>query len=46
MIRTMGLLGVNTLAELDPSYLRPSQPVRRPHVLSAFPYVEAPDDRY
>jgi glycolate oxidase len=46
MIRDMGLLGVNTLSELSPSYLRPAQPVRPPHVLSAFPYVEATDDRY
>jgi len=46
IIRDMGLLGVNRLDELDPSYVRPAQPVRPPHVLSAFPYVEAPDDRY
>ncbi|MBM3529684.1 MAG: alpha-hydroxy-acid oxidizing protein [Alphaproteobacteria bacterium] len=46
MVRDMGLLGVNRLAELDPSYVRPAQPVRSPHVLSAFPYIEAPDDRY
>ncbi len=46
MIRAMGLLGVNTLAELNPSYLRAAPPVRVPHVLSAFPFVEAPDDRY
>jgi glycolate oxidase len=46
MTRAMGLLGVNTLAELDPSYLRPAQPVRVPHVLSAFPYIDGPDDRY
>ena len=46
MIRDMGLLGVNTMSELDSSYLRPAQPVRSPHVLSAFPYTDAPDDRY
>jgi isopentenyl diphosphate isomerase/L-lactate dehydrogenase-like FMN-dependent dehydrogenase len=46
MIRCMGLLGVNKLSELDPSYIRPSQPVRPPHVLSAFPYIDGPDDRY
>ena len=46
MIRAMGLLGVNTLAELNPSYLRAAPPVRPPHVLSAFPYIDAPDDRY
>ena len=46
MIRAMGLMGVNTLTELNPSYLRPAPPVRPPHVLSAFPYTDAPDDRY
>jgi glycolate oxidase len=46
IVRCMGLLGVNRLDELDPSYVRAAQPVRPPHVLSAFPYVEAPDDRY
>ena len=46
MIRAMGLMGVNTLSELNPSYLRPAQPVRPPHVLSAFPYIDSPDDKY
>src|SRR5262249_44121018 len=46
MIRDMGLIGVNKLSELDPSYIRAAQPVRPPHVLSAFPYIDAPDDRY
>jgi glycolate oxidase len=46
MIRTMGLCGVNKLSELNKSYLRPAQPVRPPHVLSAFPYIDGPDDRY
>jgi glycolate oxidase len=46
MIRDMGLLGVNQLDELDSSYVRPAPPVRPAHVLSAFPFVEAPDDRY
>jgi glycolate oxidase len=44
--RCMGLCGVNRLDELDPSYLRAAQPVRPPHVLSAFPYIDGPDDRY
>jgi isopentenyl diphosphate isomerase/L-lactate dehydrogenase-like FMN-dependent dehydrogenase len=46
MIRSMGLLGVNRLDELDPSYLRAAPPVRQPHVLSAFPFIEQTDDRY
>ena len=41
-----GLLGVNKMSDLDGSYLRPAQPVRPPHVLSAFPYIDGPDDRY
>ena len=40
LIRSMGLLGVNRLDELDPSYLRAAPPVRQPHVLSAFPFIE------
>jgi isopentenyl diphosphate isomerase/L-lactate dehydrogenase-like FMN-dependent dehydrogenase len=44
--RAMGLSGVNTLSELDPSYVRPAPPVRSPHVLSAFPYIDGPDDKY
>jgi glycolate oxidase len=46
MVRDMGLIGVNTLDELGPTYVRAAQPVRPPHVLSAFPYIDAPDDRY
>ena len=46
MVRSMGLLGVNTLAELNPSYVRAAPPVRPPHVLSAFPFIDGPDDRY
>ena len=44
--RCMGLAGVNRLRELDPSYVRPAPPVRPPHVLSAFPYIDGPDDKY
>ena len=46
MFRDMGLLGVNRMDELDPSYVRAAPPVRPPHVLSAFPYIDGPDDRY
>jgi len=46
IIRDMGLLGVNRMDELSPAYLRAAQPVRPAHVLSAFPYIDAPDDRY
>ena len=46
MTRSMGLAGVNKLTELDPSYVRAAPPVRPPHVLSAFPYIEGPDDKY
>jgi isopentenyl diphosphate isomerase/L-lactate dehydrogenase-like FMN-dependent dehydrogenase len=46
MIRDMGLIGVNKLSELNPSYIRPAQPVRPPNVLSAFPFIDGPDDRY
>ena len=46
MERAMGLVGVNRLDELNPSYVRAAPPVRPPHVLSAFPYIDGPDDRY
>ena len=46
MERAMGLLGVNPLDELNPSYVRPAPSIRPPHVLSAFPYIDGPDDRY
>jgi isopentenyl diphosphate isomerase/L-lactate dehydrogenase-like FMN-dependent dehydrogenase len=46
IIRDMGLLGVNRLNELDASYVRPAPPVRPAHVLSAFPFVDEPDNRY
>jgi glycolate oxidase len=46
MGRSLGLLGVNRLDELNPSYLRAAPAVTEPHVLSAFPYIERTDDRY
>jgi len=46
IFRSMALLGVNKLSELNASYLRAAQPVRPPHALSAFPYLDAPDDSY
>jgi isopentenyl diphosphate isomerase/L-lactate dehydrogenase-like FMN-dependent dehydrogenase len=36
----LGLLGVDRLTGLDPSYLRPAAPVRLAHVVSAFPLLE------
>jgi len=36
----LGLLGVDRLAALDPSYLRPAAPVASPHVTSAFPLLD------
>jgi glycolate oxidase len=44
--RALGLLGVNRFDELDGTYLRAAHPVRPVHALSAFPYIDAPDDRY
>jgi len=46
LVRAMGLLGVNTVDEITPAHVRTAQAVRPPHALSAFPYIEAPDDRY
>ncbi len=40
-IRTcLGLLGADTFDALDPSCLRPAQPVDRAHALSAFPLLD------
>jgi glycolate oxidase len=36
----LGLLGVNSLDELNPTYLCPAEPVRPAHVLSAFPLLD------
>jgi isopentenyl diphosphate isomerase/L-lactate dehydrogenase-like FMN-dependent dehydrogenase len=38
---SMGLLGVNSWAKLDKSYLHPAPAVYAPHVHSAFPLIEA-----
>jgi glycolate oxidase len=46
MERAMGLAGVNRIDELNPSYVRAAPSIRPPHVLSAFPYIDGPDDRY
>src|SRR5438874_3185970 len=45
--RCLGLLGVNTFAELDRSYLHhPAMPTTQPHVFSAFPLLKIEDYRY
>ena len=44
--RVLGLLGVNTFAELNRSFLHAAPPVNPPHVLSAFPLLKIEDYRY
>jgi isopentenyl diphosphate isomerase/L-lactate dehydrogenase-like FMN-dependent dehydrogenase len=44
--RCLGLLGVNTFAELDRTYLHAAPPANAPHVLSAFPLLKIEDYRY
>jgi isopentenyl diphosphate isomerase/L-lactate dehydrogenase-like FMN-dependent dehydrogenase len=44
--RCLGLLGVNTFAELDKSYLHPATPTNQPHVFSAFPLLKIDDYHY
>src|SRR5499425_2300780 len=44
--RCLGLLGVNTLAELDGTYLHAAPHANPPHVLSAFPLLKIDDYRY
>jgi isopentenyl diphosphate isomerase/L-lactate dehydrogenase-like FMN-dependent dehydrogenase len=42
--RSLALLGVASLAELDRSYLHPAAPTTSPGVLSAFPLLDIGDD--
>ena len=44
--RCLGLLGVNTFAELEKSHLCSATPTNPPHVLSAFPLLDIPPYRY
>jgi isopentenyl diphosphate isomerase/L-lactate dehydrogenase-like FMN-dependent dehydrogenase len=44
--RCLGLLGVNSFAELDRTYLHAAPPANAPHVLSAFPLLKIEDYRY
>lgn len=37
---TMGLMGVTSLAQLDPAWVRPAQPVVQASATSAYPYFE------
>ncbi len=42
----LSLLGVNSYAELDKSYIRPARTVVPPHVHSAFPHLNLPKETY
>ena len=42
----MGLLGLNSLDQLDPSFLEPAAPVRPPSVLDAFPFFHPRTPEY
>jgi isopentenyl diphosphate isomerase/L-lactate dehydrogenase-like FMN-dependent dehydrogenase len=44
--RCLGLVGVNTFAELSKSYLHATTPTNVPHVFSAFPLLEIEPYRY
>ena len=44
--RCLGLLGVNSFAELDTSYLQQAAPTNPPSVFSAFPLLEIAPYRY
>ena len=39
IVTTMGLVGVKSIAELNPSYITKAMPVRHPHEHSAFPHL-------
>jgi isopentenyl diphosphate isomerase/L-lactate dehydrogenase-like FMN-dependent dehydrogenase len=42
----LALLGVNSYAELDKSYVREARTVAAPHVHSAFPHLDLPRETY
>jgi glycolate oxidase len=46
VIRCLGLLGLNSFAELDKSYLYPAAPSNLPGVFSAFPLLDIEPYRY
>jgi glycolate oxidase len=46
VIRTLGLLGVTSFAELGTSMLHPATPTNMPSVFSAFPLLEIEPYRY
>jgi isopentenyl diphosphate isomerase/L-lactate dehydrogenase-like FMN-dependent dehydrogenase len=46
MYSALGLLGVAKTTELDKTYLHAAQPVRDPHVFSAFPLLNLDDPGY
>ena len=46
VIRTLGLLGVTSFAELNASYLHPATPTNMPSVFSAFPLLDIAPYRY
>ena len=45
-VRSLGLLGVTSFAQLDKSYLHPATATSLPHVFSAFPLLEIEPYRY
>ena len=44
--RCLGLLGINTFAEIDRSFLHPATPTNPPSVFSAFPLLKIDEYRY
>jgi hypothetical protein len=46
MTRSLGLLGVTSLAKLDTSYLHAAAPANPPHIFSAFPLLHIEPYRY
>jgi isopentenyl diphosphate isomerase/L-lactate dehydrogenase-like FMN-dependent dehydrogenase len=46
VIRSLGLLGVTSFAELDKSYLHAATPANPPHVFSAYPLLDIAPYRY
>jgi glycolate oxidase len=46
LTRDLGLMGVNSVAELNPGFVRPAAPVAAPDVFGGFPLLRLPEQRY
>jgi len=46
LTRDLGLMGINSIAELNPGFVRPAVPVQAPEVFGSFPLLHLNEERY